>query len=503
MVRLDGLLSLNQIEQIADGARLDLDDSALKRVAANREILEKASALDTPIYGLNRGFGALFDTSIAPELQQQLQINLLRSHAAGVGPNLADEVVRVALAIRVNSLLQGYSGVRPEILRRIALLLNHGFIPCVPRTGSLGASGDLAPSAHAFLPLIGEGKLKAPGRERIITGTQALKLLEVEPLELHTKEGLALLNGTHFMTAIGALCLLRVRTILDSADVAAALTIDALHGAPAPFDQRVHKLRPLPGQIQSAANVTALLKGSQRAQDDPQWRLQDAYSLRCVPQIHGAAREGVGFLERMVEVDLNAVTDNPLVFDDPPEIISSGNFHGQSLALGFDVLRLALTDLAAVSERRLFRILSPSLNGTLPAFLSPTPGASSGYMLAQYTAAALVNELRALAYPVSTDTIPTSDNQEDHVSMGMTGGLMALDCIPRIEQILAYEVLCSCQAFDLEPSAAPGAAARAIHAEVRRHVPTLTEDRSPADDLEPVLGLIRDGLLVRVLADAR
>ena len=463
---------------------------------ANRETLETILSSGAAVYGISTGFGALVSSAVAPERQRRLQLNLLRSHAAGTGPDLPAEVVRAAMAIRVNGLLLGHSGVRPIVVQRVAQLLNAGLTPRVPRTGSLGASGDLAPSAHAFLPLLGEGEVLAgDDGTAVIDGATALAHAGIEPLELESKEGLALINGTHFMAAIGALLGRRVAGLLDTADLVAATTVDALRGALPAFDPRVHALRPLRGQATAAANILAALEGSERTHAAGSLRLQDAYSLRCAAQVHGAAREGHRFFCELVHADLNAVTDNPLVFDDPAEVISAGNFHGQSLAVAFDTLRLGIADLASISERRTFRLVSPSLNGRLPAFLTEDAGASSGYMVIQYTAAALVAELRALAQPVSIDSIPTSDNQEDHVSMGMTGALMALDAVGRLERVLAIELLCACQALDLDadPPGAPAQRIAALHAAVRERVPTLTDDRPPATDLEAVLPVITGG----------
>src|SRR4051794_3435892 len=451
-VVLNGHVTAEEIAAIGHGARLELAPEALERVAANRAVLEDLIRADTQIYGITTGFGALVSSRVEPELHRGLQLNLLRSHAAGTGEELPREVVRAAIAIRLNSLLRGHSGIRPLVLERAALLLNEGFVPCVPRSGSLGASGDLAPSAHAFLPLLGEGRVTGPDGSPAgaMPAATALERLGVEPLELEAKEGLALINGTHFMAAVGALLSVRGRALLDTIDLTAAVTVDALRGALDAFDPRVHELRAIDGQSASAANIRAALAGSERHGTG---RLQDAYSLRCAAQVHGAAREAFRFFDGLVALDLNAVTDNPLVFDDPPAVISAGNFHGQSLALAFDTLRLALADLGSISERRIFRLVSPSLNGTLPAFLSPDPGPSSGYMIAQYAAAALVVELRALAHPVSVDSVPTSDNQEDHVSMGMTAAVMALEAVERLELVVAYELLCACQALEVDPGA--------------------------------------------------
>jgi histidine ammonia-lyase len=499
-ITLKGSLDADAVAAMAHGARIEFDDSALSAVAANRAVFEEILASGTPLYGITTGFGALVSERVAPEFHRGLQVNLLRSHASGTGEELSREVVRAALVIRLNSLLRAHSGVRPVVLERIREMLNHGYVPRVPRTGSLGASGDLAPSAHAFLPLLGEGEVR-DNMGHLIDGAQALRELGLEPLVLEAKEGLALINGTHFMAGIGALLTVRVRVLLDVLDAVAAATIDALRGVLPAFDARVHRLRPLPGQERSAANIRTALAGSNRVHGPGGGRLQDAYSLRCVAQVHGAAREAFAFFARLIDVDLNAVTDNPLVFDDPPEVISAGNFHGQSLALAFDTLRIALADLGSISERRTFRLVSPTLNGDLPAFLSPTPGFCSGYMVVQYAAAALLSELRALAHPVSVDSVPTSDNQEDHVSMGMTAALMALDSVDRLERIVACELLCAAQAIDVDPDM-PGEAGAALHAAVRRSVPMLVEDRPPGPDIERVLELIVDGTAARAISDA-
>jgi len=481
-----------------DRTQIELDPKALELVARNRGALEAAIERGDTIYGVTTGLGALVRERLSMDEAVAAQRDVLRSHAAGVGAPLPRAVVRAAIAARLNGLLRGHSGIRSLVVERAAALLNAGLVPVVPRTGSLGASGDLAPSAHAFLPLIGEGLVEDANGDAVDAG-RALLAAGVEPVVLAPKEALALVNGTHFMAAIGALLAVRSARLLDTADAAAALTLEALRGAPEAFAERVHALRPLPGQGRSAAVVRALVAGSERV-GARQKEVQDAYSLRCVPQVHGAAREGIGFLTRLVTADLNAVTDNPLVFDDPLEVISAGNFHGQPLALGFDTLRLVLADLAAISERRTFRLLSPSLNAGLPAFLTPEAGRSSGYMVAQYTAAALVAELRALAHPVSVDTIPTSDNQEDHVSMGMTGALLSLDAAGRAETVLAIEVLCAAQALDLVPGR-PGVGTARLHALVRECVAPLVDDRPPADDIDAVRPVVADGRLAAIVRE--
>jgi histidine ammonia-lyase len=480
-----------------EGARVRLDAEALARVDRSRAALEAAIARGDAIYGVTTGLGALVRERVSFDAAASLQRDVLRSHAAGVGDPLPAEVVRAAIAVRLNGLLRGHSGVRRIVVERAAAILNAGIVPRVPRTGSLGASGDLAPSAHAFLPLVGEGEVLGldGGRQLAV---DALRAAGIEPLELAPREALALVNGTHFMAAIGSLLAVRCERLADCADGIAALSLEALRGEPHAFDPAVHALRPLPGQERSAGIIRALTTGSQRL-GTRERDLQDAYSFRCVPQVHGSAREGLTFFRRLVEIDLNAVTDNPLVFDDPVRVISAGNFHGQSLALAFDTLRIALADLASISERRTFRLLSPSLNFGLPAFLTPEAGSSSGYMVVQYTAAALLSELRALAHPVSHDTVPTSDNQEDHVSMGMTGALLALGSVERVELVLAIEALCAAQALELVPGR-PGAGAAEIHGLVRAQVPPLVEDRPPGADVEAVRGLIVSGELAAAVA---
>ena len=480
-----------------EGASVEVEAKALADVAANRAALEAAIARGDRIYGVTTGLGALVRERVSAEDAATMQRDVLRSHAAGVGEPLPAEVVRAALAIRLNGLLRARSGVRPLVAERVGQLLNAGIVPVVPRTGSLGASGDLAPSAHAFLVLVGEGQaIEQDGGYH--SGADVLRDAHVEPIELAPKEALALVNGTHFMAAIGSLLTVRCERLADTADGIAALSLEALRGEPAAFDPAVHALRPVPGQARSAAIVRALTDGSERL-GTRERDLQDAYSFRCIPQVHGAAREALAFFRRLVEIDLNAVTDNPIVFDDPARVVSAGNFHGQTLALAFDTLRLALADLASISERRTFRLLSPSLNFGLPAFLTPEAGSSSGYMVVQYTAAALLSELRALAHPVSHDTVPTSDNQEDHVSMGMTGALLALESVSRLEAVLAIEALCAAQALELVPGR-PGAGAAEMHGLVRSRVSPLEEDRPPAPDIEAVRDLVSAGDLAAAVA---
>ena len=493
-------LSLEDVGRIAEErAPVELEAGAMRAVGENRRSLEQAIGRGDTIYGITTGLGALVRERISLDEAAAMQRDILRSHAAGVGDPLPREVVRAALALRLNGLLRARSGIRPLVLERVVTLLNRDLLAPVPGVGSLGASGDLAPSAHAFLPLVGDGELAGPDDGPRPAG-DVLVELGLPPLELGPKEALALVNGTHFMTAIGALLALRASRLLDSADAAAAMSLDALHGAPGAFDPRVHELRPLPGQARSAANVRALVEGSERLGTREYDDVQDAYSLRCVPQVHGAAREAVGFFRRLVEVDLNAVTDNPIVLESG-EVVSAGNFHGQSLALAFDTLRIALADIASISERRTFRLLSPSLNHGLPAFLTLEAGRASGYMVAQYTAAALVAELRVLGHPTSVDSVPTSDNQEDHVSMGMTGALLARRSSEAAETVVAIEVLCAAQGLETG-ARRPGQGVARLHGLVRERVSALDVDRPPAPDIEAVRALVAEGALANVVLDA-
>jgi histidine ammonia-lyase len=497
-VKLDGRsLTASDIERIAFGARVELAEDRLEAVDRNRRALEDAEARGQAIYGLTTGLGALVERDVDPEEAAETQRAFLRSHAAGVGDPLPREVVRAALGVRLNCLLVARSGIHADVLCAAAELLNRDLVPWVPRTGSLGASGDLAPSAHSFLTLIGEGEfLTVEGARR-----PALQVLGEEglaPIRLASREAIALINGTHFMSGIGALARGRAERLLDIADLISALTLEALRGFSAPFDPRVHELRAIPGQARTAQLVRAAIEGSTRI-DSRRDAVQDAYTLRCVPQVHGAAREGVDFFARLIAADFNAAIDNPIVFDDPVEVVSAGNFHGQSLGLGFDTLRIALTDLASISERRTFRLLAPSLNGELPAFLTSHAGHASGYMVAQYTAAALLAEMRVLAHPVSIDNVPTSDNQEDHVSMGMTAALLALETLDRAEQVVAIEALCAAQALEWGEGQLGAGTAR-LQAAIRNAVPKLDDDRPPAYDIAAVRDLLVSGGLTNAAA---
>jgi histidine ammonia-lyase len=491
-VAVDGALTIDEVVAVAAGrARVSVPATVVDAVERGRAALDGALAAGRTLYGVNTGFGPLATTAVSGDAAEALQVNLLRSHATGTGPELPVEAVRAAIVIRLNSMGRGHSGVRPVLLERLAAVLNAGLTPCVPRTGSVGASGDLAPSAHAFLPLIGEGELRdVSGARR--PAADALRDAGIEPLQLGAKEALALINGTHFMAGLGALVAEHTRVLLAAADVAAASSVEALEGCSPAFEERVQALRDVPGQARSAANIRALTAGSRRLSAGRPDRVQDPYSLRCAPQIHGAAREAAATFRRLVSADLNAVADNPLLFGD--EVVSAGNFHGQTLALAFDILRLGLADLGSVSERRTFQLLFSPPGSDLPALLTRDAGVASGYIASQFTAAALVAELRQLAAPVSIDSIPTAGNQEDHVSMGMTAASAAWEACDRLKRVLAIELLLAHQAIDLVGST-PGAGVAQVHRLVRERVAPLDRDRPPAPDIEAVAELIELGAL--------
>ena len=421
-------LTLQDVWTVAvEGGRAELAERGRDRLRAARELVERAAAESSGehTYGINTGFGRFVSKTIPPELAEELQLRLLRSHACGVGSPYPPEVVRAAMLLRANTLAKGYSGARPETVELLLECLNRDVTPVVPSRGSVGASGDLAPLAHLALPLVGEGTAVFEGEK--LPGAQALERAGLEPVRLRAKEGLSLINGTQFMAGIGALALVRARRLAATADIACALSLEALQGSRASFLPEIHALRPLPGQRASAANVLRLLDGS-AILEAHRWcdKVQDAYSLRCAPQVHGASRDLLAYAEMTVGVELNAATDNPLVFVEQGELVSNGNFHGQPLAFALDGAAMALAEFASISERRVERLTNPSLSDGLPAFLTHDGGLNSGFMIPQYVAAALVSENKVLCHPASVDSIPTSAGQEDHVSMGNASALKCL-----------------------------------------------------------------------------
>lgn len=470
-------------------------------MTASYDVIRRAAAGNEPVYGVTTGFGKLVDQRISPSDIRQLQLNLIRSHAAGVGEPLTREETRGVLLLRANVLARGHSGVRPLIADYLLSLLNRDVLPVIPSRGSVGASGDLAPLAHVALILIGEGEAFVGPRR--VSGRAALARVGLKPLHLEAKEGLSLVNGTQAMLSLGLLALRRCRLLVDAADVAGALSLEALKGTPVAFDPRIHRLRPYLGQVAVAANLRALLAGSQiRVSHLTCPRVQDAYSLRCMPQVHGAVRDAIEYVRNTLSIEMNSVTDNPLVFPDQEEVLSGGNFHGQPLGLVLDHLAIAMTELASISERRIERLTNPEY-GDLPPFLSPHPGLNSGFMLAQVTAAALASENKVFSHPASVDSIPTSGNREDHVSMGMGSALKLKQILSNAEHILAIELLCAAQGVDFHRPLRAGVGSRRALRLIRREIPRLDQDRVLAPDIERVRALLASGALTDVLSTSR
>ena len=502
MIHLDGQrLTLDELLAIADDYDLvALAPDAARRVDEARAVVDRQALGDTPVYGINTGFGALAETAVARDALGALQVNLLRSHAAGVGEPLPVREVRASMALRANVLAKGFSGIRRTTLGRLLDLLNRRVHPRVPSRGSVGASGDLAPLAHLALVLIGEGEAWVADDPSLRKGRDALADAGLEPVVLGPKEGLALINGTQPSTAVAALAVAGAERLARAADIAAALSIDGLRGSIRPFDARIHDARPYDGQRTSAANIRRLLEGSAiNKSHEHCGRVQDAYSMRCAAQVHGAAREALSFARGLLMTEANAATDNPMVFSGDDEIVSGGNFHGAPVAIAGDVIALALAQLATISERRSDRLVNPALSD-LPAFLTPHSGLQSGYMMAQVTAAALASEIKTLAHPASVDTIPTSANREDHVSMSMGAALKARAALDLATRVVAIEILCACQAIDLLAPLVTSPPLAVVHARVRRVVPPLTGDRPPAPDIDAIADLVASGTLENAIA---
>jgi len=491
-------LTLRDVWAVAvEAAPAALSDEGRAKLGRARELVERAAAESSGehTYGINTGFGRFVSKTIPAELAEELQLRLLRSHACGVGDPYPPEVVRAAMLLRANALAKGYSGARATTVELLLECLNRGVTPVVPSRGSVGASGDLAPLAHLALPLVGEGRATVDGE--VLPGGDALARVALEPVVLQAKEGLSLINGTQFMTAIGALALVRARRLAQTADIACALSLEALQGSRTSFLPEIHALRPLPGQQASAANILRLLEGS-AILEAHRWcdKVQDAYSLRCAPQVHGASRDLLTYAEATVAVEVNAATDNPLVFVERGELVSNGNFHGQPLAFALDVVAMALSELASISERRVERLTNPSLSDGLPAFLTHDGGLNSGFMIPQYVAAALVSENKVLSHPAGVDSIPTSAGQEDHVSMGNASALKCWQVLANAERALAIELLAAAQGVEFLAPLEPGAGVRAAHDFVRSLSATLVEDRPLGGDIEMVAEAVASGELV-------
>jgi histidine ammonia-lyase len=485
MVTIDGShLAFDQLERVSNHREpVELAPQAVAAIERSRAVVEKLASGDEPVYGVNTGVGLLADVRVPPEQLEDLQRNVVRSHACGVGPPLARNEVRAMMLVRANVLAKGFSGIRPVVAEQLCGLLNRGVTPVIPSQGSVGASGDLAPLAHIALVLIGEGEADFDGQR--YPGAEALRRAGLQPVTLASKEGISLVNGTQAMLAVGGLQLLEAETLAESADLICAMTIDGLRGTPRAFDPRLHEIRPFPGQVQSAANLLRYLEGSAIRQSHLTCRrVQDAYSLRCAPQVHGAVRDALSTARGILEIELNAVTDNPLVIGD--EIFSGGNFHGEPLALQFDALAVALTVLAGISERRIDRLVNPALNEELPPFLTSHAGLESGFMMLQVTAAALVGENRVLSHPASTGSITTSGNKEDFVSMGMVSAMKLKQVVRNTRNVLAIELLTAARALDcLHPLRSSPAIERARSALALRSAPW-NADRPFSADIETV-----------------
>jgi histidine ammonia-lyase len=472
---------------------------ALRRMAESRQVVERAVEADRPAYGITTGFGRFQDVAIPADSRRELQKNLIRSHAAGVGPLLPAEVVRAMLILRANALAKGYSGVRAVVVERLLDLLRHDILPAIPSRGSVGASGDLAPLAHLGLALLGEGEVFYRGERR--EAGEVLRQAGLDRLELEAKEGLALINGTQMMTAYGALLIARARQLADAADMAAALSVDVLRGIPDAFMAEVAAVRPHPGHALVASHLRTALSGSRLTTRPGELRVQDAYSLRCTPQVHGAARDALAHVAEVVARELNAATDNPLIFAEQDQVVSAGNFHGEPLALTLDYLGMALAEWASISERRLERMVNPALSG-LPAFLIEDGGLHSGLMLAQYTAAALVSENKVLAHPASVDSIPTSANQEDHVSMGSISAEKAWRIQANAEYVVAAELIAGAQAADIVGADKLGLGTAQAYRFVRESVSFRDRDRPLGVEIEAVAARLQAGEFPHIFADS-
>lgn len=486
-------LTLDQIVAVAHGLeQVTLAGEARARMAASRAIVEKIVEQNRTVYGVNTGFGKLSDVRIDREQLGELQLNLVRSHSCGIGKPLSEAEARAMLLLRANVLAAGFSGARPMIVDTLVAMLAKGVTPVIPEKGSVGASGDLAPLGHLALAAIGEGEVFFEGER--LPSADALKRVGIEPLNLQVKEGLTLLNGTQAMGAVGALALHRAERVARLADVAGAMSLEALKGTPVAFDERIHSARPHVGQVEVATHLRALLEGSEiresHLENDP--RVQDAYSLRCMPQVHGVVRDALRHARSVIEIESGSATDNPLVFAETGDVLSGGNFHGAPLALAFDYAAIALTDLMSITERRIDRLVNPDANENLPPFLTRQPGTSSGFMMLQVSAVALLSEAKVLAHPASVDNVPTDGGKEDHVSMGMTAAVKLRAIVDNAELATAIELITAAQALEFRAPLSPGRGVKAAYEIVRKHVPPAWSDRPMSSDIETIARAIRD-----------
>ena len=488
-------LTLEELVRVCrHGAAVALDEEAVRRVAASRKIIDDFVDREAVVYGVTTGFGKFSDVAISKEDCVLLQKNLIMTHAVGAGEPFSTEAVRGIILLRLNNLAKGFSGARPETVNTLVEMLNRGVHPVVPQKGSLGASGDLAPLSHIVLPMIGMGFAEYKGE--VLPGKQAMEKAGIPTIDLYAKEGIALINGTQVMTSVGALALYDALNLSKVADITAALTFEACNGITTALDEKVHATRPHKGQLDTARILLTLLSGSEMTTRQGDVRVQDPYTLRCVPQIHGATKNALNYIREQVEVEMNSVTDNPIIFPETLEVISGGNFHGQPMALSFDFLGIAAAELADVAERRIERLVNPALNYGLPAFLVEGGGLNSGYMIVQYSAAALVSENKVLAHPSSVDSIPSSANQEDHVSMGTIGARKAGDIVGNVRRVLAMELMCACQAIDLRGKKTLGKGTQAAYDCVRGVIPIYDKDREIYPEINTCEALITDESLI-------
>lgn len=497
-IYIDGnSLTLKDLVDVArHDAKVQLSEEAISKIKRSRALVDEFVEKEEVVYGITTGFGKFSDVTISKEDTETLQTNLIRSHACGVGKPLAEEDVRGTMLLRINTLVKGYSGIRLETINVLMEMLNKGVHPVIPEKGSLGASGDLAPLAHMVLVMLGEGEAYYQGIR--MSGKEAMEKAGIPTIQLTSKEGLALINGTPVMTALGGLAAYHALNLAKIADISAALTIEALNGIIDAYDERVHTIRPHKGQIDCAKNLLNLTKSSQLTSKQGEIRVQDAYTLRCIPQIHGASRDAINYVIEKINIELNSVTDNPLIFADDKKVISGGNFHGQPMALAFDFLGIALSELANSSERRIERLVNPQLSG-LPGFLTEKGGLNSGFMIPQYTAAALVSENKVLAHPASVDSIPSSANQEDHVSMGTIAARKAKEILYNTTRVLAIELYASAQAIDFHEPEKLGEGTKIAYEVIRKEVDRLYDDRIMNVDINTCAKLIEDNTILNAV----
>ena len=493
----DGMTLAELVAIAREGVQVELTKDAEKRISKTRALVEQWVEDEKTIYGITTGFGALSSVVISKKDTRRLQENILMSHAAGVGNPLDEEIVRAVMALRIKDLARGHSGIRLETVQYLAALLNRGVCPVIPEKGSVGASGDLAPLAHMALVMLGQGEAHYAGQK--MSGNHALRQCGLEPLNLEAGEGLALVNGTQVMTAIGALGLHDAIRLSKLTDIAAAMSLEVLMGSRTEFDKRIHQIRPHPGQAAAAANMERIVHNSEIITSHKDCsRIQDAYTLRCSPQVHGATRDAVDYCRRVIETEMNASTNNPLIFSESGDFLLGGNFHGQPVALAMDFLGIAVSELANISERRVERLVNPKLSG-LPAFLVSDGGLNSGFMIAQYTAAALVSENKVLCHPASIDSIPTSANKEDHVSMGTIAARKCREIIKNTENVIAIELLCAAQALDLFTNLKPGEGTLEAYTAIRQVISHLEQDRVLSEDIATMKQLMRTDKILKAV----